>query len=801
MTRIIASSLLITGILLIRAVFRKKISPLVLYPIWLLAAFRLLMPGMLFYSPVSVMNTDLWHAGSRMLAEEEDRQDMESKMRQYQEYCDNLTAAAQKAAGEEPFREQEGDTHQIAQSGKGMGEENGKEWTADKKEEAGAWEQENVDVPAESVEIKWRMPGTLLGKMRWTARCVWMMGMLVTAVVFLWQNLSFYRYLRTIRKKVPAPFSDKSRLPVFLAGDKLSSPCLFGLFPAVYIPDECVDPKDKEQLDFILTHELMHYRHGDHIWAFIRILCLVINWYNPLVWIAARLSLRDGELACDAGCIRKLGEEKRCAYGEALLAMIVRSKEKEQVLKTATMMTSGKAFMQRRMEEIAQKRKTSVTALIILVISLFFMTGCTYTGGHDARETNHQEPSSATAETNPGQAGEADEAEETEGAKEADETEAEAVKEVCYRGEALAVKGTGEGLNGNLQGVVILFLPGPEKEHTDERYAVLLSDDLYLPDLSGQGRKLEKILTEYTDQEILAVLNRNLALDLEEIEVWDYGELMERVDKIGGIMADVREGAFGRMDRWNQVISTLLQKEGRKIISCDTFMQEGLGRYVYLEDGEWGNELLCLQWEEELARLHELYYPGTEYESSDYVKEADQAMKAQAEKDIAKEKSEAVRTAWLFTENFGASPYVISLLSNASLDAETYDAWRTVEVYVSGREIMVDEEGGRALFQLNLVFEDSGVLGLPERRDGYEASVERFLYLKKGEDGWYVDGLLHNDLPPAKWWDGGQMQWNIYDFGFSDEDTAGIVTTSQAEYDSFVEEVQEAVRKREQIGE
>ena len=130
MTRIVTSSLLIAGILLIRAIFRKKISPLILYPIWLLAALRLLMPGVLFYSPISVMNTAVWSTGSRMVEEEADRQDLEYKMQQYQAYYDHLTEESQKAAGAENNWTQGEDMDLTVQDSKGIEagvEENGKD--------------------------------------------------------------------------------------------------------------------------------------------------------------------------------------------------------------------------------------------------------------------------------------------------------------------------------------------------------------------------------------------------------------------------------------------------------------------------------------------------------------------------------------------------------------------------------------------------------------------------------------------------------------------------------------------------
>ena len=59
-----------------------------------------------------------------------------------------------------------------------------------------------------------------------------------------------------------------------------------------------------------------------------------------------------------------------------------------------------------------------------------------------------------------------------------------------------------------------------------------------------------------------------------------------------------------------------------------------------------------------------------------------------------------------------------------------------------------------------------------------------------------MDGFFHNDLPPAQWWDGAQIPWEVYDFGFSDEDETGIVTTTQEEYDRFIKEAQEIAERR-----
>lgn len=352
--KVIVSSILIIAVLLIRAVFQNKVNPLYLYPVWLLVAVRLLLPGMIAESPFSVMNTRLWKAVSAVITEEYERQDKEYKEQKYQEYYSRVIEEQKNAA--EPNNNE--DIEKVI-----LDPVTGEEMIYHK---------------PEAYEIKWHLNATLFGKLELISVILWVAGMGVFTLIFVWQNLSFYSYLRATRKRDSVVTVGIREIPVFTAGDKLCSPCLFGLFPAVYMPEG--NQGNTDSLAFILEHELTHYRHGDHIWSFVRILCLITNWYNPLVWIAAKLSMRDGELACDAGCVRRLGEEKRCAYGEALLAMIKPVKGREDLFKNATMMTSGKKFMEKRIKGIAGGRKNGVFFVVIMLIVVALCVGFTYTG-------------------------------------------------------------------------------------------------------------------------------------------------------------------------------------------------------------------------------------------------------------------------------------------------------------------------------------------------------------------------------------------------------------------------------------
>lgn len=169
---------------------------------------------------------------------------------------------------------------------------------------------------------------------------VWAAGAATLGAWLLWVNLRFAGQLRRSRR----PLAADCPLPVYLSG-AARTPCLFGLLhPAIYLTEEAA--ADERILRHSLAHELTHFAHKDHLWAVLRGICLALHWYNPLVWAAAGLSRRDGELCCDEATVKRLGEKERAAYGRTLLAVTCRGYGTS--LLAATHMTGGKKGVQER---------------------------------------------------------------------------------------------------------------------------------------------------------------------------------------------------------------------------------------------------------------------------------------------------------------------------------------------------------------------------------------------------------------------------------------------------------------------
>lgn len=362
---LITSSVLILAIILLRLLFRNKVSRRLIYGAWLLVALRLLIPvqfGNLNFSvltpakPVTNIITDI---AQRPVSGPDREQVYSSVLQDYlsqggpvfiPEVQEQVEAQIQHGRPEQEVYDE------LLESNK----------------------PESILLPEINREIESKVSETVTPTVGQIATVIWIAGMVAMAVWFVAVNLSFHRKLRASAKAFDLPESEVS----VKVSSVLTSPCLFGLWrPTIYMTPGCVDNEQTRR--HVLTHELTHMRHGDHIWSWVRCICLCIYWFNPLVWVAASLSRRDCELACDEAVLKKLGEGERLAYGKTLLDMVSSVPAPGQLLETATAMHETKKQLKERMKCIVKKPKVFLTAAIILLVVLTVITGCTFSGAFD----------------------------------------------------------------------------------------------------------------------------------------------------------------------------------------------------------------------------------------------------------------------------------------------------------------------------------------------------------------------------------------------------------------------------------
>ena len=445
---LLSSSLLILALALLRRLIRGRIDPRLQYGLWLLVALRLLIPGTLFTVPVSVAGTaaQLWQNVSHTI--QEAAASPEETAPSADIPAEDSTAAAEPQANSSsaPLPEDDGTSYTASQGSSGSAPhmENNMSTTSSEEEDGAAAIQaedsttavqrivsvltplydyytETADYPLGTSEEQvnrdilnqgyfingyevdldsgrqivtyskyasiWDMPFWL-----WP----WYAGMAVMGCALLSANLRFAYMLRKKRQRISQEeLPETCRVPVYLV-ENLPSPCLFGLFrPAIYINQQALVPG---RLSHILAHEQTHLRHGDHLWALLRAVCLTAYWFDPLVWWAAVLSRRDSELACDHSAIRQLGEDQRLDYGKTLVDMITPGRSFSGLFHTATTMTDKKRTMRERILLIATKPQMAIATLVLVLLGATAAVLLTF-GGAQAKASEIKPRDSTTALT------------------------------------------------------------------------------------------------------------------------------------------------------------------------------------------------------------------------------------------------------------------------------------------------------------------------------------------------------------------------------------------------------------------
>lgn len=399
---IISSSVLVLLVIVLRFALRGKISLRLQYALWLVVLVRLLMPVSLADSSFSVagllqMNRGhelsdiyLWFGESSATSGGENTYLPDSE--------DDGVQTGQPGEGQNGVQnDQTGGEHSGNQPGNadtsiapGTDLAPGKDSAADEEPNYPAIGGVSIAPSTEKLENSGKEHISLSRILT----VIWCAGMAVTSVILLVSNLRFWSKVRKTRWI----YEKKTDLLPIYESDVIETPCLFGLIhPAIYVTEEVI--KDPNVMHHVVAHEMTHHAHRDHIWAALRCLCLVLHWYNPLVWWAAALSRRDAELACDEGTIERIGEAVRAEYGRTLIGLTCQGRG--FLLSTATTMTGSAKGIKERIMLIANRPKMAKYTVMILIVLVVGLIGCTYCGVKDSTSGADQNEESSEGVNEP----------------------------------------------------------------------------------------------------------------------------------------------------------------------------------------------------------------------------------------------------------------------------------------------------------------------------------------------------------------------------------------------------------------
>ena len=146
--------------------------------------------------------------------------------------------------------------------------------------------------------------------------------------------------------------------------DHISTPFVLGIIrPKIYIPFNL----SEQEREYILKHEQYHIRRKDQMIKICAYILCVIYWFQPLIWFAYFVMVRDMEMSCDEYVLKNSKSDIRAAYSTSLLKLATKTGDFN-----AGLPAFGESDIRKRVKNImkfnAKKKWVSVVAAIAVVI-------------------------------------------------------------------------------------------------------------------------------------------------------------------------------------------------------------------------------------------------------------------------------------------------------------------------------------------------------------------------------------------------------------------------------------------------
>ncbi|MBR6709607.1 MAG: M56 family metallopeptidase [Clostridia bacterium] len=324
--------------LLLRAVFRRRISPQLMYALWLVVLVRLCLPVTLFEIPLPIL------AETNQTVQSGEQPDVPPSSS-----AGETVVSPPSSGGYLPITP-------VTPPTPG-------ETTVPGTAEA--------PVPGDPLPIAPVVSGTeapppppafrLDYALLWRiVRIVWAAG---SAAALIWFGGSAAVFAVRLRK-TRRPDGRIGRTRVWIS-DAIDTPCLAGIPPAVYLTPAGAATSAKA---LVLYHEYSHLRQGDWLWAPLRTLVLCLYWFNPLVWAAVSCAAQDAELACDAAVASRLNDGGRLRYARMIVDMLPRTR--------SYAVGFGAGSVKERITRLTTAHKNRWIAGVLAVVLLFGAVGC-----------------------------------------------------------------------------------------------------------------------------------------------------------------------------------------------------------------------------------------------------------------------------------------------------------------------------------------------------------------------------------------------------------------------------------------
>ena len=213
------------------------------------------------------------------------------------------------------------------------------------------------------------------------AAVLWLLVAVALILWNVWRLLHYYHLFKQASNEVNGHLQQIAQEAAHLTGvtsevrllasPLVQSPMLVGFFrPTIVLPSEHLPDSDAQ---FILTHELTHFRRGDLWKKFLVNMIQCIHWFNPIVYLLNRDFAYWLETSCDEEVVSSLNYAQRKEYGYLLINYAPATRHVGPRLYVS--FTSCRYKLKRRISIMMKSNKKS-RSLLGLLLALALIVGC-----------------------------------------------------------------------------------------------------------------------------------------------------------------------------------------------------------------------------------------------------------------------------------------------------------------------------------------------------------------------------------------------------------------------------------------
>ncbi len=188
----------------------------------------------------------------------------------------------------------------------------------------------------------------------YTPALIWFVVLCVLLIVSALMYFSAYSKLKNSRM-------DNINDNVYIS-DAISTPFVLGIIrPKIYLPKGLYE----QHHSYVVTHEKVHIRRGDHIVKLFAFAITCIHWFNPLVWLSFFLLEKDMEMSCDEKVLQILGNEHKKDYAYCILSLAAGRRFVPKAY-----LSFGDSDTKKRIKNVLNYKKPAVVASVMTIIGI-----------------------------------------------------------------------------------------------------------------------------------------------------------------------------------------------------------------------------------------------------------------------------------------------------------------------------------------------------------------------------------------------------------------------------------------------